>query len=300
MNRYEKVRLELEGSIRKVQPSKNFSEVIDEYSKKGYRFKQVFVPTGKNGTPKFYDIIFERIDDNREYMYDYLQIEIDHKVKNNLLVEDYWEDVYAYDVKGWRFVTIFAPASLKGGVPKYYELVFEKEVFKPGLQYQFNQYEQSQEQLPGGQSQIHAIPHEEQAKPSDDKKFLIPNELSIGPIHPTNPPLEIENQNIKSLPVIEVPALEQENKTIEKEKLTDLPVFKEEDLNRYEVPNKETETSNESSNKEKMVFKDELTKEIIDKDYAKRFFNQIQKTEEKVPMESKPTNVGFVEFEDEE
>ena len=289
MNRYEKVRLEMEGSIRKVQPAKNFSEVIDEYAKKGYRFKQVFAPTGKNGTPKFYDIIFERIEDGKAFMYDYLQIEVDHKAKNDLLVDDYWEEVYAYDVKGWRLVDVFAPASLKGGVPKYYELVFEKEVFQAGHQHQFNEYEPYQQGLPGGQPQ--GIPYQELHRPSDDKEFIIPQTLPT-PIRPTMPPLELEDSS-PSLPIFDAsPADYQES---DMAKVHELPAFQEEKLNRYDEPKEPVQEA-----APKHVFRDELTKEVIDKDYAKRFFNQIQKTEEKVPMASKPSNVGYVEFEDEE
>lgn len=311
MNRYEKVRLDLEGSIRKVQPSKPFSDIIDDYAKKGFRFKHIFAPTGKSGTPKFYDIIFERISDGKQYMYDYLQIEIDHKVKNNDLVEDYWDDVFQYDVKGWRFVTVFAPANMKGGIPKYYELIFEKEiitqfsqqnqqqivqtpqpVIHQGIPYnqpygqQYN-HQQYGGQLPQPPLPPNQIPYGEQdmTRPSDTKVFEIPNEL------PSYENREMPNYDIPQAPEIPIIPSYEENElevNSNKDKVHDL-VFEEEQMDNYEKPKNV-----------KDLIKSDTGHEKIDKDFAKNFFQQINKTQEKVPMKAKPTNVGFVDFDEDE
>lgn len=308
MNRYEKVRLDLEGSIRKVQPSKPFSDIIDEYAKKGFRFKHIFAPTGKNGTPKFYDIIFERITDGKQYMYDYLQIEIDHKAKNNGLVEDYWDDVFQYDVKGWRFVTVFAPANMKGGIPKYYELIFEKEIIT-----QFEQQNQQMAQTPQQQIIYQGIPQQpynqpllnhqyghlpqpplppnqipygeqEMSRPSDNRVFDIPNELPV---------YEQKSMPQHDVPVApNIPIMENDNEEFDivsnKDKVHNL-VFEEEQMDRYEKP----------KDKKEMIHS-EVGHEKIDKEFAKNFFQQINKTKEKVPMKAKPTNVGFVDFDEDD
>lgn len=307
MNRYEKVRLDLESSIRKVQPSKPFSDIIDEYAQKGFRFKHIFAPTGRNGTPKFYDIIFERITDGKQYMYDYLQIEIDHKAKNTDLVEDYWDDVFHYDVKGWRFVTVFAPANMKGGIPKYYELIFEKEIITqfsqqaqqvshvpqqiiyqgnipqpPHQQQMLNQYNQ----IPQPPLPPHQIPYGEQdmSRPSDNRMFEIPTEF---PSQDVKPIVQPHTVNTPDIPVIN--NQEDSVETVSnREKIHDL-VFEEEQMDRYEKP---------KDIKEMMQSNDGVEK--VDKDFAKRFFQQINKKESKVPMKAKPTNVGFVDFDEDD
>jgi hypothetical protein len=40
--------------------------------------------------------------------------------------EDYHEIIKENAIEGWRFVQIFAPSTLSGGISEYFELIFEK------------------------------------------------------------------------------------------------------------------------------------------------------------------------------
>ena len=153
----------------------------------------------------------------------------------------------------------------------------------------------------------------EPERPSEQKNFNLPTgqplQQPINPYIAQEPVVKMDivdtshlnNQShdsdiIRDLPMFNIKQKEEVIETtpdIETAPTFPKPNFEEEKIDRYE--NKETEEE-----KPKFIFKDEITNEIIDKDYAKRFFNQIGKNEEKVPMKAKPTNVGFVDFEDDE
>lgn len=65
MYKYEFVRIELKSGFIKMKPKQDYKEIIIEYAKNGWRFKQIFANVlGVYGTPQYYELIFEKeIDD---------------------------------------------------------------------------------------------------------------------------------------------------------------------------------------------------------------------------------------------
>jgi len=59
MYKYEIVKIDL--SFWSSEPNKNYKEIIESYSKKGWRFVQVFAPAISGyGKAKYFELIFEK------------------------------------------------------------------------------------------------------------------------------------------------------------------------------------------------------------------------------------------------
>jgi hypothetical protein len=55
------VRIKLKNGMLEMKPEQDYQEVIDKYTKEGWRFVQIFAPPiAGNGYATFYDLIFER------------------------------------------------------------------------------------------------------------------------------------------------------------------------------------------------------------------------------------------------
>ena len=66
MYKYEFVRIEIKSGILKSKPEQDYKEIIIEYAKNGWRFKQIFAHViGMHGTPEYYELIFEKEIDNQ-------------------------------------------------------------------------------------------------------------------------------------------------------------------------------------------------------------------------------------------
>ncbi|HUW14018.1 MAG TPA: DUF4177 domain-containing protein [Anaerolineae bacterium] len=64
-------------------------------------------------------------------MYEYRFERIDMKFMSSTPQRDYHEIIERYAREGWRFVQIFAPASvMSGGAAGYMEIIFEREAEK--------------------------------------------------------------------------------------------------------------------------------------------------------------------------
>ena len=61
-------------------------------------------------------------------MYEYAFEKLDLKFLSTDPKQDYHEIIDRYAQEGWRLVQIFAPVVMKLGAPKYFELIFEREV----------------------------------------------------------------------------------------------------------------------------------------------------------------------------
>lgn len=60
-------------------------------------------------------------------MFEYKVVRIDlGGVFNANPKEDYRKVIGEYTSQGWRFVQIFAPGVANNGLPKYYDVIFEK------------------------------------------------------------------------------------------------------------------------------------------------------------------------------
>ncbi|WP_017415874.1 DUF4177 domain-containing protein [Clostridium tunisiense] len=56
------VRIKLKHGIVEMKPEQDYQEVIDKYTKEGWRFVQIFAPPiVGNGYATFYDLIFEKV-----------------------------------------------------------------------------------------------------------------------------------------------------------------------------------------------------------------------------------------------
>ena len=61
MYKYEFVRIELKSGFMSRTPKENYQEIIKNYAKKGWKFKQVFAPAIKGyGAPSYFELIFEK------------------------------------------------------------------------------------------------------------------------------------------------------------------------------------------------------------------------------------------------
>ncbi len=61
MYEYEFVKIELKSGFIKTKPKQDYKEIITEYAKNGWRFKQIFAHvTGAYGTPQYFELIFEK------------------------------------------------------------------------------------------------------------------------------------------------------------------------------------------------------------------------------------------------
>jgi len=61
MYEYEFVKIDFVSSFMKKIPKEHYQDVIIEYAKKGWRFKQIFAPATKgHGTSEYFELIFER------------------------------------------------------------------------------------------------------------------------------------------------------------------------------------------------------------------------------------------------
>ncbi|MED4453066.1 DUF4177 domain-containing protein [Metabacillus fastidiosus] len=59
-------------------------------------------------------------------MYEYKFIKIELGKWNSKPKEEYQDIIHQYANQGWRFVQIFAPATLGYGSAAYFELIFER------------------------------------------------------------------------------------------------------------------------------------------------------------------------------
>lgn len=61
MYQYEFVRIELKSGFMRKKPKRDYQEIITEYAKNGWRFKQIFAPaTAGYGASDYYELIFEK------------------------------------------------------------------------------------------------------------------------------------------------------------------------------------------------------------------------------------------------
>lgn len=63
MYKYEFVRVEMKSDFWKMKsgPEKDYQEIINDYAKKGWRFKQIFAPaTSGYGSASYFELIFEK------------------------------------------------------------------------------------------------------------------------------------------------------------------------------------------------------------------------------------------------
>ena len=61
MYQYEYVRIELKSGFLKKKPKKDYQEVINNYAKKGWKFKQIFAPAIFGyGSATYFELIFEK------------------------------------------------------------------------------------------------------------------------------------------------------------------------------------------------------------------------------------------------
>ena len=63
-------------------------------------------------------------------MVEYKFEKIDLKLLSTDPKHDYHEIINRYAAEGWKLVQIFAPVVMKLGAPKYFELIFEREVLE--------------------------------------------------------------------------------------------------------------------------------------------------------------------------
>jgi len=61
MYEYIFVRIALKSGFLSAKPKENYQEIIKSYSKKGWRFKQIFAPsTSGYGSSTYFELIFEK------------------------------------------------------------------------------------------------------------------------------------------------------------------------------------------------------------------------------------------------
>ena len=122
---YKIVKIELGGIFNPV-PKEDYTKVIAEYSSKGWHLVQIFAPgMSNNGLPKFFDVIFEKT--QQLYEYKIIKIELGG-IFNPVPKEDYTKVIAEYSAKGWNLVQIFAPGMANNGLPKFFDVIFERPI----------------------------------------------------------------------------------------------------------------------------------------------------------------------------
>lgn len=61
MYKYEFVRIELRSGLFRSKPKENYQNIINDYAKNGWKFKQIFAPsTSGYGSSSYFELIFEK------------------------------------------------------------------------------------------------------------------------------------------------------------------------------------------------------------------------------------------------
>jgi len=61
MYQYEFVRIKLKSGFWTTKPGQDYQEIINDYAKNGWRFKQIFAPaTSGYGSSSCFELIFEK------------------------------------------------------------------------------------------------------------------------------------------------------------------------------------------------------------------------------------------------
>ena len=61
MYKYEFVRIELKSSFFRAKPKEDYQNIINDYAKNGWKFKQIFAPsTSGYGFASYFELIFEK------------------------------------------------------------------------------------------------------------------------------------------------------------------------------------------------------------------------------------------------
>lgn len=61
MYKYEFVRIELKSGLFQKKPKEDYQEIINDYARKGWKFKQIFAPAISGyGSSNYFELIFEK------------------------------------------------------------------------------------------------------------------------------------------------------------------------------------------------------------------------------------------------